>query len=121
MRCGSCGNKELGQKDQKGRLFPWRDYKGVPLRVSLFLIECLACQEGMIRGGDCKILDSAIEMSILIDLKKALGVLKMRSSDQEVAESLNISLVELDNLTTTDKAPAFALFSRIQSLSLRNT
>ena len=69
MRCGECGSKELELKNAIGRDFPYKQWEKVVITVDINLTTCTKCGNVLLKAGDAKRLDEAIEDS----LTRALG------------------------------------------------
>jgi len=74
MRCGECGCKELVVKSAIGKGFAYMQYPKVILTVDLDLLSCTKCDNVILKSGDFKNLDKAIEDSLdkLTDEEKTL-------------------------------------------------
>lgn len=66
MRCGACGCRELEMKSAKGKRFSYKSHERVLLLVDVDLMSCTNCPNVILRNGDCKRLDNAIEETLKI-------------------------------------------------------
>lgn len=61
MNCSHCAGHMMMKINVKGRTFPYKRYSNIILDKDLFLWVCNKCNDMLLNGDDCKIIDDIME------------------------------------------------------------
>lgn len=108
MRCGECGSKNLKRQSVAGKSFRWRGYSSVTLSQDLQLLTCQECGNFIIKAGEGKLIDEAIEASISDMLQDISGAWDLKASDLaqlfSVDETIAHGWLDVDTGTVDSEA-----------------
>lgn len=120
MRCGECGSKNLKRQSVVGKPFRWKDYSSVTLSQELELLTCQECGNFIIKAGEGKLIDAAIEASIFHQVRMAIESVKAaHGCDQkDIAVRLGISPEYLSEIKNGRQIPSFQLFNFLKTMAV---
>lgn len=120
-RCGNCGSTNMARINQRGKAYPWRDYRAIKLlNDDLILLECKECNETIVNGSELSKIDRAIEKSIAIMVQSYLEAILLREhcSQAAIADHLGLTEEYLSEIKSGRKTPKFGTFNFLKSMAL---
>jgi len=118
-KCGNCGSKELSKRNQKGKIFPWRDYPAVQLIADVMFMECHQCNNVVLSVSDHQKLDEVIVKSIQYATSSLIGMILLKSKCTQVELSIHagVSKEYLSEIKSGRKQPSFQMFTLLKILA----
>lgn len=118
-RCGECGSKELSEKNQRGKPFPWREYPAVFLTKDLRVLECDLCHNQILSGNDVTRLTQALVDSVSENTGMFIETILTREkcSQIELATRLGVTPEYLSEIKSGRKQPGFQTYNFLKTLA----
>jgi len=118
-RCGNCGSTKLKKKNQKTKIFSWKDYPSVILTEDFILTECDDCRELIVCANEMREFDDVLMLSISNQVKEFVEVILKRENctQAEIASHLGITEEYLCEIKQGRKIPKFQTFNFLKTLA----
>lgn len=119
-RCGECGSRQLENRNQIGKPFPWKDYPAVFLGREFKALECRLCGNLILSARDAAELDRVIVETIIEDTRQFIGTILEREGcrQRQLADHIGISSEYLSEIKSGRKQPGFQTYNFLKTLSV---
>lgn len=114
-RCGECGSTNIVLKSARGKTFPHKEYRAVPLLFDYDVRTCENCGNLILSNTNIWELNELIEKSIQLLVQKSINAIVEHGLNQvAVAQMLGQTPQYISYLKAGSKTPSFATLSLLR-------